>query len=247
MTFFVSELRRRVFHPVSIVCCIMCGLVASYCGPFGTYEDQIFPDRSFYWFTLIAVSIVVAHAVRITLEKLFPKLSHLEQELAATLAFSVVYTPLVWEFTVRWVSENGDIGITPSAMFGFVLLISMFVSVLILVFSQTVEAKVRAAPAIMARLPKADSGQILSLCAQDHYVHVVTETGRFPLLMRFADAISELDGVEGVQVHRSYWVARKAVEGAVRRNGRHYVTLIDGSEVPVSRSYRRNAESAGLI
>ena len=63
----------------------------------------------------------------------------------------------------------------------------------------------------------------------------------------FADAMAELDGVDGVQVHRSYWVARKAVEGAVRRNGRHYVTLIDGSEVPVSRSYRRNAESAGLI
>ena len=76
---------------------------------------------------------------------------------------------------------------------------------------------------------------------------VTTDAGRFSLLMRFADAMAELDGVDGVQVHRSYWVARKAVEGAVRRNGRHYVTLIDGSEVPVSRSYRRNAESAGLI
>lgn len=247
MTFFVLELKRRVIHPVCFVCWIMCGLVATYCGPFGTYADPIFPDRSFYWFTIAGISIVLAHSVRIVLEKLLPKLTHLELELVATLVFSTIYTPFVWYFTIVWFSNYGDIGITPSAMFGFVLLISMFVSVLVLFFSQTVEAKARSAPAIMARLPKVESGQILSLCAQDHYVHVVTDTGRFPLLMRFADAIAELDGVEGAQVHRSYWVARKAVEGAVRRNGQHYVTLTDGSEVPVSRSYRRNAESAGLI
>jgi len=225
----------------------MCGLVATYSGPFGTFEDPIFPDRGLYWFSVVGVFIVIGHAVRVVLENTFPRLSILEQELAATLMFSVIYTPIVWELTVNWFADKGDIGITASAVFGFTLLISMFVSVMILLFSQTLESNKRSAPALLARLPEAEWGQILSLCAQDHYVHVVTDKGRFPLLMRFADAIAELDGLEGAQVHRSYWVARQAVEGTVRRNGRHYVTLIDGSEVPVSRSYHRNAESAGLI
>ncbi len=178
MTGLALELRRRVFHPISVICLIMCGLVASYSGPFGTYEDPIFPDRGVYWFLIISVSIVLAHAVRIMIEKAFPKLSHLEQELSATLVFSAVYSPIVWEFTIRWFSADADIGLTRSTMFGFVLLISMFVSVLILLFSQAVEVKARSAPALMARLPQAEQSQILSLCAQDHYVHVVTDGNR---------------------------------------------------------------------
>jgi DNA-binding LytR/AlgR family response regulator len=160
----------------------------------------------------------------------------------------MIYAPILWEFTIRWFADGEDHGVTRSMMFGFVLLISLFVGVLILLFSQKETKKIeRSAPAIIARLPEAEPGQILFVCAQDHYVHVVTAKGRFPVLMRFADAIAELDGVEGVQVHRSHWVARTAVEGRVRRNGRHYVTLVDGSEIPISRSYLRSAESAGLL
>ena len=57
------------------------------------------------------------------------------------------------------------------------------------------------------------------------------------VLMRFADAVAELDGAGGLQVHRSYWVARRHVEGAARRDGRTTLRLTGGHEVPVSRTY----------
>jgi DNA-binding LytR/AlgR family response regulator len=69
------------------------------------------------------------------------------------------------------------------------------------------------------------------------------------LLMRLQDAIAELDGLEGMQVHRSWWVARAAVS-AIRRDDRSLrIVLENGMEVPVSRScapaLRRAAWGAG--
>jgi DNA-binding LytR/AlgR family response regulator len=57
--------------------------------------------------------------------------------------------------------------------------------------------------------------------------------------MRLSDAVAELDGIEGAQVHRSWWVARDAIADAKRGDGRATLTLKDGSEVPVSRTYAR--------
>jgi hypothetical protein len=38
--------------------------------------------------------------------------------------------------------------------------------------------------------------------------------------MRLSDAVAELEGIEGAQTHRSWWVAKMAVEGAQRGDGR---------------------------
>ncbi len=66
-------------------------------------------------------------------------------------------------------------------------------------------------------------------------------------LMRLSDAIAELQGIEGAQVHRSWWVARTAIVEAVRGDGRATLTLKDGAEVPVSRTYARLLRQSGWI
>ena len=53
---------------------------------------------------------------------------------------------------------------------------------------------------------------------------------------RFADAVAEL-GDQGMQVHRSYWVARRHVVGIERRTERTVLLLTGGEVVPVSRTY----------
>ena len=50
-----------------------------------------------------------------------------------------------------------------------------------------------------------------------------------------ADAIAELDGIEGAQVHRSWWVAKDAVAEIKRADRRVTLVLKDGAEAPVSR------------
>lgn len=86
------------------------------------------------------------------------------------------------------------------------------------------------------RLPISCRSRILALQAEDHYVRVITETGSQLLLMRLSDAIAELDGLEGLRVHRSWWVARSAIADANLKARGATVTLVNGQDVPVARN-----------
>lgn len=108
-----------------------------------------------------------------------------------------------------------------------------------------------AAPApvkFLERLPlKLRGAEIWAVEAEDHYLRLHTSKGQDLILMRLADAVAELAGIEGAQVHRSWWVARDAVADARRGDGRATLKLKDGSEVPVSRTYARLIREAGWI
>ncbi|MBD3762204.1 LytTR family DNA-binding domain-containing protein, partial [Rhizorhabdus sp.] len=53
---------------------------------------------------------------------------------------------------------------------------------------------------------------------------------------RLRDAIAELNGLDGMQVHRSWWVARDAVR-RWHRDGRAFtLELVNGLQVPVARN-----------
>lgn len=93
-------------------------------------------------------------------------------------------------------------------------------------------------PALLDRLPGDKRGTLIRLEVQDHYVLVVTSRGREMVLMRLADAIRETEPVDGLQVHRSHWIARDGVAEIIRepgKNGRTLLRTTDGAEVPVSR------------
>ncbi len=81
----------------------------------------------------------------------------------------------------------------------------------------------------------------------DHYVEAFTTTGPDLVLVRFADAVAELEDADGMRVHRSYWVARGHVTGSERINGRTALCLTGGHKVPVSRTYLPTVRAAGLI
>lgn len=90
---------------------------------------------------------------------------------------------------------------------------------------------------LLLRLKHANRGVPLHLTVSDHYTEVTTTAGRELILLRFADALGELGPVQGLQVHRSHWVADAHVARLVRDNGRMTIQLGDGTEVPVSRTY----------
>lgn len=96
------------------------------------------------------------------------------------------------------------------------------------------------------RLPEKLGGNILALKAEDHYVRVYTDRGSDLVLYRLSDAITELAALDGVRVHRSYWVRKSSVRG-VQRHGRGLLlTLSNDLEVPVSQTYKELAREAGL-
>ncbi|MEY4250555.1 MAG: hypothetical protein RJA87_2188 [Pseudomonadota bacterium] len=93
--------------------------------------------------------------------------------------------------------------------------------------------------------PKLKGATLLAIEAEDHYLRLHTEKGSDLILMRLADAIGELEGIEGARTHRSWWVAKAGIVEAARSDGRATLTLKDGTRVPVSRSYAAGLREAG--
>ncbi|HEY0648302.1 LytTR family DNA-binding domain-containing protein [Phenylobacterium sp.] len=103
-------------------------------------------------------------------------------------------------------------------------------------------------PKFLERLPlKLRGAEVWAVEAEDHYLRLHTSKGQDLILLRLADAVTELEGIEGAQVHRSWWVARDAIADARRGDGRATLTLKDGSEVPVSRTYAGLLRERGWI
>jgi hypothetical protein len=101
-------------------------------------------------------------------------------------------------------------------------------------------------PKFLERLPAKLAGATLwAVEAEDHYLRLHTSLGQDLILMRLGDAIGELEGIEGARTHRSWWVAKAAVQRVERDDGRATLVLVDGAEAPVSRAYAKILRAAG--
>ena len=74
-----------------------------------------------------------------------------------------------------------------------------------------------------------------------------TAKGSDLVLMPMKDAIAELAGVEGMQVHRSWWVAKAAVVQAVSEGRNISLRLSNGLDAPVSRASVARLRAAGWL
>ena len=133
-----------------------------------------------------------------------------------------------------------------------VLAITAAVSAVIVLLGQAVPIQTKASadaaqPArFIERLPlHLRAARLIAVQAEDHYLRVHTDQGSDLILMRLSDALCELDGLEGTQTHRSWWVAKAAVRGASRGDGRATLVLEGGLTAPVSRSYAGRLRETG--
>ena len=101
---------------------------------------------------------------------------------------------------------------------------------------------------LLERLPfRLRDAELYAVEAEDHYLRVRTSKGSELILLRLSDAIAELEGVEGAQTHRSWWVAKAGVADVRRSDGRATLILKDGAEAPVSRTHAKGLREAGWL
>ncbi len=103
------------------------------------------------------------------------------------------------------------------------------------------------APALAARLPARLGKAIILLEMEDHYVRVHTLLGDALIHMRMADAELELGGIDGMLVHRSYWVARSSITGWQRDGKTLLLQVSNGKSVPVARDRQPLVRAAGWL
>lgn len=108
----------------------------------------------------------------------------------------------------------------------------------------TTDVENNARPALYERLaPKLRSADIYALCAEDHYVRVITSKGEELILMRLSDAVKETLPLKGLTPHRSWWVAEAGVN-TVKKAG---LALHSGQSVPISRTGMKHVREAGWV
>lgn len=102
-------------------------------------------------------------------------------------------------------------------------------------------------PKFLERVPARLGEDVLALEAEDHYVRVHTPLGSTLILMRFADAVAEMEGADGLRTHRSWWVAKSAVRSFVSRGRRMDLVLEGGLTAPVTREASSQVRRANWI
>lgn len=100
---------------------------------------------------------------------------------------------------------------------------------------------------LLAKLPPHLGRDIMCLKMEDHYLRVYTAVGHTLILMRISDAVKMLHAVDGQQVHRSWWVARTAVDESRMDGNRLLLVLRNGLRVPVSKDRRAILEAKGWL
>jgi hypothetical protein len=228
------------------------GAVLALLGPFGTYPDLTPAARWAYWMILtplLWLQVVAALAALRRWER-FAALPVWSQAVAASLLGAIPAT-----FEVAWAESLLRVGrpLSPASMLETwwgVALVALVVCVppeWLAGRSAPGPRPVRAAPRFLDRIPARLGDRLLALSSEDHYLRVHTERGDDLILLPLAQAIEELGSEAGVRTHRSWWVARDAVEAVERDGDRTSLVLRGGLRVPVSRTYRLAVRDAGLL
>jgi len=246
---------RSLGGPLAVALAV--GVVLSLVDAFGSGVVPLGP-RTLYWIGVMCLGTMVA----LTARPLVAWTGWLEGNLwaeAAVVILSIVTlgAPLVWLVT----AASFGTALRGGELEAFVLPVAVLaVAMTTLNYALQRPAKVThaapvsaapdaatpARPRFDARLPAHLRGaEIFAVSAEDHYLRVHTDRGQTLILMRLADALAELEGVEGAQTHRSWWVARDAILDARRGEGRATLSLKGGVEAPVSRTHARSLREAG--
>ena len=245
--------------------------IVGFMGPFGTYGHEGLVDRTVHWWSLLMGAYLL---VRPAIPGLMAMARATELPPRATVFWGVVVISLPLGLLWRQVGRDtfrevdGYTGLLP---------FSLLCALAVLGVTdwakgadrRLAERKVQASrqqadgqasdlpdgpamegaegPPLRTFLSPAFRGPILALQSEDHYVRVHGEKDSELLLMRLRDAIAQMHGVSGMQVHRSWWVAQDGMAGT-ERSGRNWgIVLKNGTVAPVARDTVPRLQASGVL
>ena len=237
---------------IDLAVCAALGVFLGFLGPFGSYDNDGAPARIAYWaFMSLAGGVTFGVLLRrlrpLAVRAALPAWTWLPAAVAlgsllpSTLSRHVALA--LWPFLERvsladWYAEGAVVSLVT---------VCGYVALRVRLAPQPQAAGREGAPAPLRRLPARFGPDLLCLQMEDHYRRIHTLRGSDLVHMTFGQAMGELGGLEGLQVHRSWWVARRAVEEAVQDGRKLRLRLVNGLEVPVARSAVARLRAAGWI
>ena len=228
------------------------GVFLGLIGPFGMYLNDDVPIRVAYsvatfWLGSLLFSLAIPAVTRLADEMSIPVWLWGPLTVAVisipVAAVSRVSALMLWPWLSRYVGVlewYGQSLVISAAAVGLAVLAQRKLA-------SSPRAPTGAAPPPADRLPPRLGPEVLCLQMEDHYVRVHTPAGSDLVLMAMGQAVAAMGEREGLKVHRSWWVARDAVEAAVPDGRQWKLMLRGGLEAPVSRSNIARLRGAGWI
>lgn len=271
MQLTLREIRRIYTRPRRLAGMAVIAAILGIAGPFGTFETMSTGARLAYWGAIVFCTYAVGVFFAGFFMGLLPRRPG---NAPARILISGLIAGIPVTLTVAAIdllaAGPGPLRLSGIlTLWGYCTLIALGVAVVSNMMEREQGAQVTppqpgaaqarptvdaaqppAAPApaaILSRLPIEARGPLVSMSMQDHYVEVVTTRGKALVLMRLSDAIRETEGVEGLQIHRSHWVALAGVASVKRHDGKLIVETTKGAELPVSRTFADAVRDAGLL
>jgi hypothetical protein len=229
------------------------GVMLAFGGAFNSGDAPLW-TRLAYWPTLMVIGALIGTLVSwqlIRLERLVR--SPFLAWVVVTVAVGLPMTVVVWAITgLLFLDSRLEVAILHWYLPPVMLLSGLMAGLSILLNQAPPETRAAAPddgpPRFLSRLPHGLKGALIhAVEADDHYLKVHTSRGMDMILMRLSDAVDELEGIAGAQVHRSWWVARAAVEAVDRADGRITLVVASGLRVPVSRTFVKALREEGWI
>ena len=237
---------------IELAIMIAVGVSLAALGPFDSYQLGGFADRLAYWLPATLIGYAVFRPVSFAADW---AARHLRLPRLAAIFGVVLIAAIPGAIAIAMIGGYSLAALPPFAdLFGLyvnVVLVGTLVTLLFMLLERKPEAplgrsddrvldaqpsEMPPAPRFLERLPPAWNGRLLALEMEDHYVRAHGPGGASLLiLMRMRDAEVELAGLDGLRVHRSWWVARDGVVGRSRSGRSQRLRLAGGLEAPVAR------------
>ncbi|MEM1089090.1 MAG: LytTR family DNA-binding domain-containing protein [Pseudomonadota bacterium] len=250
--------------PAILVFSVLLGVALAALGPADTEQLSLL-GRAFFWIAQVSVGAALCLALE-TACGLQPssRMMRWTVSLGCALAATWIYTPFAWQLELLFGLSISSGDLLQDWQQEWRQLVVPFVLCWLLLRriapwpegaqklkGSTATQPSRAELATTAderrwpELPAELGEDIVWVKAEEHYLKVVTRRGQ--ALIRFslqAALRGPLKDVNGLQVHRSYWVGTQHVRRLLQSPEGWWCEMIDGERVPVSRRRRTQVKKA---
>lgn len=217
------------------------GAILGVVGPFGSYLNDGVLMRVLYWSGVTVAGVAIAGVMAPPLTRAGLRIG-LPWPFSLAVAMAIADVPITILSTaiVRWLWTWQVSRLGAADFYSQTLLMSFCVLGLWLLLEQARKSLGRAEPASLSAAVPARAAEpaepVLCLQMEDHYVRVHRASGSSLELMPLQEAVRRFGMADGLQVHRSWWVAAAAVT-QVERDVRNWrLRLTNGTTVPVARN-----------
>lgn len=240
-------------------------------GPYGTWVTLELQWRVLFWAGILIAALTVVGGAALFTRYALPRRPYLGLVLQGGLS-ALILGPMIWSLCCLLPHADADLVPPPQKIALAVFVVWLCVVLLrglprgapMLVAAPSPLFGTAPPPAQMPTPPPVQApmeiirpaflersdlhlpGSVMRVSADDHYLVIQTTQGSGRMIMRFRDALPDLEDFPGFRIHRSHWVAAPAILRVRAEGRRHVMDLIDGTVLPVSQSHLAALQAAGL-